>query len=464
MVSPDCFPIACVPRLLVPRLLRKTLGSTAEGQPWVHDIDESTGFVGDPCSDFHAGIEELYPVTDCDCNSNGTRDKCDIEDCMPTDVSCQDCDSNGLPDECDLPPIGSSSDCNGNGIPDGCEPDCNENGIADECDISGGTSMDCDGTGVNGNGIPDECEFDCDENGVADTCDIARGTLNDVNGDGIPDECLPIAVCGNGIREGGEECDPGDPDPPDDVACPGECVAAGDPNECTCSCPYMAADVPQPPCTGCADCTTGGDCEDRRIQGFDGIGYTCAWTSGCNDDIAGAARSTYMFVNGEGYCWNDTAQTWDPTFGPPPASGCCEGGAERKRAAAGVAAVIAPTGRAIARIVSVNPGPDDGIQHVRVSITTEVSDGASVALLECQIPEGWDVTDISDGGAWDGRHRKVKWGPFLEEMSRTVTLNVSGSAAKIRPGDFSGTVSVDGVNHPIAVQRPVREVRLQGRR
>ena len=109
-------------------------------------------------------------------------------------------------------------------------------------------------------------------------------------------------------------------------------------------------------------------------------------------------------------------------------------------------------------------GPDDGIQHVRVSITTEVSDGASVALLECQIPEGWDVTDISDGGAWDGRHRKVKWGPFLEEISRTVTLNVSGSAARVRVEGFSGIVSVDGVNHPIAVQKPVRGVRSQSRR
>jgi len=37
------------------------------------------------------------------------------------------------------------------------------------------------------------------------------------------------AVCGNNIREGSEQCDG-----TDDAACPGGCIAAGLPNECTC--------------------------------------------------------------------------------------------------------------------------------------------------------------------------------------------------------------------------------------
>jgi hypothetical protein len=86
-----------------------------EPAPWVSDIEDVVGAHVDPCSDFHAGFEEELQLAACDCNGNGVRDKCDIEN--------------------------------------GDEEDCNENLVPDACDIASGVSQDEDG-----NGIPDECD------------------------------------------------------------------------------------------------------------------------------------------------------------------------------------------------------------------------------------------------------------------------------------------------------------------
>ncbi|MCP4246846.1 MAG: hypothetical protein GY778_07335, partial [bacterium] len=60
--------------------------------PWVSIIDPELGATGDPCSDFHAGIEETAPPADCDCNGNLVHDVCDL-----------DCNANAVPDNCDPP-------------------------------------------------------------------------------------------------------------------------------------------------------------------------------------------------------------------------------------------------------------------------------------------------------------------------------------------------------------------------
>jgi hypothetical protein len=65
---------------------------------------------------------------------------------------------------------------------DECDPDCNGNGVDDNSDIFGGTSSDCNVTGIpdeceptdndcDANRVPDECQEDCDTNGVPDVCD-----------------------------------------------------------------------------------------------------------------------------------------------------------------------------------------------------------------------------------------------------------------------------------------------------
>jgi hypothetical protein len=144
--------------------------------PWVHDVDPNLGVASDPCSQFHAGIEESGAPSGCDCNLNGDRDACDLEAGTSTD-----CNSDGIPDECQL----TNNDCNSNGEPDECEPDCNDNDTPDGCDILGATSADC-----NGNGTPDECETDCNGNSIPDGCDLSVFmTSTDCDGNNRPDEC-----------------------------------------------------------------------------------------------------------------------------------------------------------------------------------------------------------------------------------------------------------------------------------
>jgi hypothetical protein len=73
------------------------------------------------------------------------------------------------------------------------------------------------------------------------------------------------------------------------------------------------------------------------------------------------------------------------------------------------------------------------------------------------------VTSISDDGSWDAAHRKIKWGPFFDDLSRTVMFQVrpvmgleGGKTRALRGGPrsigLSGTVSFDGVNRPLTVR------------
>lgn len=83
--------------------------------PWVAEIDPELAASVDPCSQFHAGIDTMPKVTNCDCNGNSMWDRCDIEQQMSAD-----CNSNLRPDSCDIDD-GTFADENGNGVLDLCE-------------------------------------------------------------------------------------------------------------------------------------------------------------------------------------------------------------------------------------------------------------------------------------------------------------------------------------------------------
>ncbi|MHC5114596.1 MAG: hypothetical protein ACYTGP_09235 [Planctomycetota bacterium] len=110
---------------------------------WVSDVGENVTVLSPYCTDFHPGLHEEFPVTDCDCNTNGQRDRCDIEQGISGD-----CNFNGVPDECEFPPC--PEDLNGNLCVDfadilrvisvwgpcpGCPEDLNGNDSADFADI-----------------------------------------------------------------------------------------------------------------------------------------------------------------------------------------------------------------------------------------------------------------------------------------------------------------------------------------
>jgi hypothetical protein len=78
------------------------------------------------------------------------------------------------------------------------------------------------------------------------------------------------------------------------------------------------------------------------------------------------------------------------------------------------------------------------------------------------VPPGWRVTNITDGGVWDANSRKVKWGVFFDDLSRTVGFTAYGSikgttirnglSSSVPSSRWSGLVSVDGINHRITAK------------
>jgi len=73
-------------------------------------------------------VEILDP--DCDCNSNGLRDECDL-------------DCGALGGACDVPGCGESEDLNSNGVPDECEQACScHEDVSEPCTSPSGAEVD----------------------------------------------------------------------------------------------------------------------------------------------------------------------------------------------------------------------------------------------------------------------------------------------------------------------------------
>ncbi len=232
-------------------------------------------------------------------------------------------------------------------------------------------------------------------------------------------------------------------------------------------CPRMAADRPRPACDACpiGDCgsCTGQACGDGQVSLCEMISYACAWMRGCNDDLAGMTRAAFVWRNGECACWGAAAANWFPTSCPGSSTGCCADVIPRDGTLGGVAGVSPVRTGATARVASIRRGTFSAGREVRVPITIEAPPGTSAVALEIEVPRGWQVTSISDEGQWDETNRKVKWGPLVDDLSRTVTFEARRKLVRIRSKagrtgtaerytGFSGTISFDGMNQPITVK------------
>jgi len=230
-----------------------------------------------------------------------------------------------------------------------------------------------------------------------------------------------------------------------DGVCGDECIEAQ-------PCPVLPADDAQPACPGCADCSCD-VCQDDHVVLCEMVGYACAWKSGCNDDIAAMTRAAYLWQSGEVYCWDGSQDAWLAQAGSATNPACCDPAAPFAAPAIAGGAAPPQSGWAALRFTSTRPVRRGNALQGNVVIrapTGTVADG-----LEIVVPDGWRVTTISDGGTWDSVNRKVKWGPFFESLSRTVSFGLEGTSGKLWAGGFSGTVSFDGYNEPVII-RPAR--------
>ncbi len=214
-------------------------------------------------------------------------------------------------------------------------------------------------------------------------------------------------------------------------------------------CAYIPADEAAPVCEGCADCTCA-SCGDGRVEMCEMIGYACAWKKGCNDDLSGMTRAAYLWVTGECYCWDEVEQNWFHVSCSASSSPCCDASAAGKTAEGRLLrGIVDPTQRVAVSTISASREGRSPVRPMQISIAVRAPLGTSAMALEYRIPKGWKVAAVSDGGTWDTQSRKVKWGPFFEDLSRTVTFQARGAADATRLNEAFGTVSFDGVNYPI---------------
>jgi hypothetical protein len=256
----------------------------------------------------------------------------------------------------------------------------------------------------------------------------------------------------------------------DDGACFDGLISIDGVNETICGdscvdpcCPFMAADLPQPECGECpsagCDACNAGVCRDHRIALCELIGYACQWHRGCHDDISGMTRAAFIWRNGECYCWDDGGANWIPAGCPAPGTGCCGG-----RIALEAPMYGAGLNRAEdigARINPFDPLSQPSISGATQNVSVKVipPPGTSAVALEVVVPKGWTVESVHQGGAWDERHRKVKWGPLFGDGIQRLSFEVRAavpaaktirdSAREPKRAVFKGTVSFDGLNRPL---------------
>ena len=86
---------------------------------------------------------------------------------------------------------------------------------------------------------------------------------------------------------------------------------------------------------------------------------------------------------------------------------------------------------------------------VTVTITITPNQETKSYAVEDSLPVGWAISEISNSGLWVAAENKVKWGPFFDHNSRTLTFKATPPAGETGSKTFNGTASFDGNNIPI---------------
>ena len=88
---------------------------------------------------------------------------------------------------------------------------------------------------------------------------------------------------------------------------------------------------------------------------------------------------------------------------------------------------------------------------VPIAVAIKVTPASNVLAwaVEEQVPSGWAVTDVSDGGVFQSVISTIKWGIFYGPSPRTLTYRITPTSNATGIATFAGRVSFDGVSVPI---------------
>jgi len=138
-------------------------------------------------------------------------------------------------------------------------------------------------------------------------------------------------------------------------------------------------------------------------------------------------RAAFLWQNGEKY-HEDATVTTPPLWWVP------------GTAALGRTSLVHSMGGAPTENVVTNETPGLYVPTLPFKVSLMVTPVSSVTgyAVEDQIPSGWQVENVSDGGELDAVNQRIKWGPFFDAAPRTLTYAV------IPPKDASGTVTFVG--------------------
>jgi hypothetical protein len=173
---------------------------------------------------------------------------------------------------------------------------------------------------------------------------------------------------------------------------------------------------------------------DSRIQIDEVTAYAAAWKSAGSWPVPPSpvpldflTRAAMLWRRGEAY-------HYAPDQGAPPSCWVSD----------------APSTQVVAMVVSSairGTIPASGIvapgQPMQVTIHVQPAPGVAACAIEEQVPDGWSVADISDGGSVT--NGVIRWGLFLDNAERSLTYKLVAPSTVTSIGTIEGTASFDGV-------------------
>ncbi|MDA1277644.1 MAG: putative Ig domain-containing protein [Verrucomicrobia bacterium] len=89
-------------------------------------------------------------------------------------------------------------------------------------------------------------------------------------------------------------------------------------------------------------------------------------------------------------------------------------------------------------------------QIAKILLRATTPPDTTAYAIEETVPSGFAVSDVNESGIFDANSSKVKWGPFFDATTRTLTYTLQAPAGFEGSVSISGTASFDGVDLVIA--------------